>query len=94
MELRYGVRIPSQSLPSSSVEINRFGKTKILSLGSVEIPSNIDSKFSGPNTYPLGQRIQYYNNNSSVNYVDQLAPHDPAMALWQGVREVAKSILE
>ncbi len=61
----------------------------IPSLGSVKLPGNIDSKFSGPNMYPLDQGIQYYHTNSSIDYVDQLAPHDPAMALWQRGREIA-----
>jgi hypothetical protein len=92
MELGYDVGIQSRNLPPSSTEINRFGKTKISSLGSVGVPGNTDSKVNGPNMSPLSQRIQNYNDNSSADYVDQLAPHDPAMALWQKVREFTNVI--
>ena len=48
---------------------------------------NIDSKFRGPNRHlnniPAAQRTQNYQNNSNIDYVDQLAHYDPAMALWK-----------
>lgn len=95
MELGYCDRIPPQNfVPPTSIERVILGKTVIPSLGCVKLPGNIDSKFSGPNMYTLDQKFQYYHTNFSMDYVDQLAPHDPAMALWQKVREVAKSICE
>jgi hypothetical protein len=88
-ELGYVVRIPSQSLlPSSSIDINRFGITENPSLG-LTLPGNIDSKFSGPNMRPQDQGIQYDHINSSVDYVDQLAPYIPALALWKTGRDIA-----
>ncbi|MGH9978697.1 MAG: hypothetical protein ACRD8Z_23125 [Nitrososphaeraceae archaeon] len=91
MELGYGVRIPSQSflLPSSPIQIDRFGGTMYPSLGNVRMPGNKDSRFSGPNMHPLVHGFQYYQNNSSGDYVDQLAPHDPAMAHLKTWREIA-----
>lgn len=88
-ELGYGVRMLSQSfIPLSSIEIGRFGKTMFPPLGGVGMPRNIDSQFSAPNLHPLDQRIQYNQNNSRGDYVDHLAPHDPAMAFWKRMREI------
>jgi hypothetical protein len=48
---------------------------------------NIDSNFRGPNRHPnnipAAQRTQIYRSNSEIDYVDLLAPYDPAMALWK-----------
>jgi hypothetical protein len=89
-ELGYGVRIPSQSLPpSSSIDINRFGKTENPSSGSMTLPDNIDSKFSGPNMRPQDQGIHYDHSNSNVDYVNRLAPYFPAIALWKTGRDIA-----
>lgn len=54
---------------------------------------NINSKFRGPNWHqnniPAAQRTQIYQNNSNIDYVDQLAHYDPAMALWKKGRSIA-----
>jgi hypothetical protein len=89
-ELGYGVRIPSQSLlPSSSDDINRFGKIENPSLGSSTVPGNIDLKFSGPNKRPQDHGIHYDHSNSNVDFVDRLAPYFPAIALWKTGRDIA-----
>jgi hypothetical protein len=89
-ELGYGVRTPLQSsLPPSTIQTHRFGRTMIPPFGTVRMPGNMDLKFSGPSMHMLDQRIQYYQNTSSGDYVDQLAPHDPAMAILKIGRELA-----
>lgn len=54
---------------------------------------NINSKFRGPNMHlnniPAAQRTQNYQNNSNIDYVDQLAHYDPAMAFWKEGRSIA-----
>jgi hypothetical protein len=54
---------------------------------------NIDSRFRGPNRHPNNipapQRTQIYQDNSNIDYVDQLAPYDRAMALWKERRIIA-----
>jgi hypothetical protein len=89
-ELGYGIRMPSQSfLPPSTIQTYRFGRTGVPSLGNVRMSGNIDSRFSGPNMHTLDQGIQSYQNNSSGDYVDLLAPHCPAIAILKRGREIA-----
>jgi hypothetical protein len=39
------------------------------------------------NNVPLEQRTDNYQSNSAVDFVDQLAPYDPAMAFYKQRRE-------
>jgi hypothetical protein len=56
-------------------------------------PWLVDMRFSGSpsnmhlNNVPLEQRTDNYQSNSAVDFVDQLAPYDPAMAFYKQRRE-------
>lgn len=82
----------SYSTPFLDAQLKRvkelgYGLTPPQSVG------NINSKFRGPirylNNIPAAQRTQIYQNNSNIDYVDLLAPYDPAMALWKEGRSIA-----
>lgn len=86
------IKEDSYSTPFLDAQLRRvkelgYGPTPSQSVG------NIYSKFRGPirhlNNIPAFQRTQIYQNNSNIDYVDQLAPYDPAMALWKEMRSIA-----
>jgi hypothetical protein len=86
------IKEDSYSTPFLDAQLRRvkelgYGPTPPQSFG------NINSKFRGPNRHlnniPAAQRTQNYQNNSNIDYVDQLAHYDPAMALWKEGRSIA-----
>jgi hypothetical protein len=89
-ELGYDVPRLSQNLSF----LTQPDKTMTPSLGGVKFPGSIDLNVRDPynmnlNNVILNPWIQKYQSNSDVDYVDQLATYDPAMALWKEGRDIA-----
>lgn len=87
IELGYDIPAPLEKFVSSSIEKVRFDKPVNPWLGDMRSsgsPSNMHL-----NNVPLEQRTDNYQTNSAVDFVDQLAPYDPAMAFYKQRRELA-----
>jgi hypothetical protein len=90
------VPIPTIKEVSYSTSFLDAQSNRVKELGYGPTPpqsvDNINSRFRGPirhlNNIPAAQRTQIYQNNPNIDYVDQLAPYDPAMALWKQMRSI------
>ncbi len=77
----------SYSMPFLDAQLKRVKELGFDVPAPSQSVGNIDSRFEGPNWHPSNipapQRAQIYHSKSKIDYVDQLALYDPAMAIWK-----------